>query len=136
MCYFLYGAINLGINESDYAKINNASGYHFKIGTSEDVNRCIDIDGDNFRLRNSVCDCNTAIGNHKTGKSELNKFRVFLFELQNIRGIKHVYISKNWVGERNESEKSVHIQDIDLLSFLADLQDNCLYKIDLYKKYY
>ena len=35
-----------------------------------------------------------------------------------------------------ESIFGENIQDIDILYFLANMEDNCLYKIELYKKYY
>ena len=45
-------------------------------------------------------------------------------------------ISKNWLDNENETEETVHIDDIDVIPFLANIQDNRLYKIELYKKYY
>ena len=56
-------------------------------------------------------------------------------DLQNVRGIKYVLISKNWWKETNKKQETVHIRDIDVLHFLANIEENCLYKIELYKKY-
>lgn len=37
MCYFLYGAINRGVNDYDYGKALNSSEYRFAKGNSDDI---------------------------------------------------------------------------------------------------
>ena len=59
-----------------------------------------------------------------------------LINLKKVRGIKYILISKNWVKETNNKQEIVHIDDIDILHFLANAEDNCLYRIEMYKKYY
>ncbi len=39
MCYFLYGAINDGINEDDYKKITKDAEYHFNPGNVNSVKK-------------------------------------------------------------------------------------------------
>ena len=136
MCYFLYGAINDGINKDDYEKITKDAEYHFNSGDVNSVNKCVAICGDSYRITLNHCDCDTAIGQKHTNKKELEELRDLLLNLQNVRGIKYVLISKNWWEETNNKQETVHIQDIDILHFLANMEDNCLYKLELYKKYY
>jgi len=136
MCYFLYGAINDGINTDDYEKTMKDTEYHFSFGSMKAVNECVASCDSSYRITRNHCDCDTAIGQKHTNKKELEELKALLLNLQNVRGIKYVLISKNWWGETNDKQETVHIQDIDILYFLANMEDNCLYKIELYKKYY
>lgn len=136
MCYFLYGAINEGIDTDAYNQAAKSSNFHFNIGNAEKVNHCVKNCDDDYRITVEYCDCNTAIGDKHTNRKQLKDLQELLFRLKDIRGIKHIFISKNWANETNETEETVHINDIDVLYFLANIQDNCLYKIELYKKYY
>lgn len=136
MCYFLYGAINGGVNADDYEKTIKNTEYHFNFGNIKSVNNCVASCGDSYRITFNYCDCDTAIGQKHTNKKELAELKELLLNLQNVRGIKYVLISKNWWEETNNRQETVHIQDIDLLYFLANMEDNCLYEIELYKKYY
>ena len=136
MCYFLYGAINDGINKDDYEKIAKNAEYHFSFGNVDSVNECVEKCDNSYRITFNHCDCDTAIGQKHTNKKQLEELRNLLLDLQTVRGIKYVLISKNWWREPNSKQETVHIQDIDILHFLANIEDNCLYKIELYKKYY
>ena len=136
MCYFLYGAINEGVNTDDCEKITKGTGYHFALGNVDSVNEGVANCDDTYRITGDHCDCDTAIGQKRIGKKELEKFRELLLDLQNVRGIKYLLISKNWWEETNSKQQTVHLQDIDILHFLANMEDNCLYKLELYKKYY
>ena len=136
MCYFLYGAINEGVNTDDCEKITKGTGYHFALGNVDSVNEGVANCDDTYRITSNHCDCDTAIGQKAIGKKELEKFRELLLDLQNVRGIKYLLISKNWWEETNSKQQTVHLQDVDILHFLANMEDNCLYKLELYKKYY
>lgn len=136
MCYFLYGSINNGINIDDYKKVINNSEYYFNIGNKSDVNACVKNCGFEYRITLNHCDCDTSVGGKHINKKGLIELEKLLVNIKSVRGIKHIYISKNWAGETNEKEEIVHIDDIDVLYFLAGVEDNCLYKIELYKKYY
>ena len=135
MCYFLYGAINDGINADDYKKAIKDSEYHFSCGSISSVNECVAGCNDSHRITFNHCDCETAIGKKHINEKELEKLKGLLLDLQNVRGIKYVLISKNWWKETNKKQETVHIRDIDILHFLANIEENCLYKIELYKKY-
>ena len=136
MCYFLYGAINEGVNTDDCEKITKGTGYHFALGNVDSVNEGVANCDDTYRITSNHCDCDTAIGQKAIGKKELEKFRELLLDLQNVRGIKYLLISKNWWEETNSKQQTVHLQDVDILHFLANMEDNCLYKLEMYKKYY
>ena len=136
MCFFLYGAFNDGINKEDYDKIAKNAEYHFSFGNVDSVNECVEKCDNSYRITFNHCDCDTAIGQKHTNKKQLEELRNLLLDLQTVRGIKYVLISKNWWRETNSKQETVHIQDIDILHFLANIEDNCLYKIELYKKYY
>lgn len=139
MCYFLRGAINDGINDSDYAEIlrkSEYSQYHFKNGTEKDVNSSVEKGDFIYRITGGMCDCSTPLGAHHENKNGIREFADMLTSMQSIRNIKHVYLSLNWVGSKNTKKETVHIQDIDIPYFLANIEENCLYKIMLYKKYY
>ena len=43
-------------------------------------------------------------------------------------------MSINWVGRINKREEHYHIDDINLAEFLANIKENCLYRIDLYER--
>ena len=136
MCYFLYGAVNDGINTNDYKIATKDNKFHFNCGDVKAVNDCVKTCGDGYRITFNYCDCDTAIGQKHINKKQLKDFEEYLLNLRDVRGIKYVLISKNWWEETNKKEETVHIDDIDILYFLANIEDNCLYKIELYKKYY
>lgn len=92
--------------------------------------------GSEYRITLNHCDYDTPVGGKYINKKGLKELEQLLADLRTIRGIKYIYISKNWASETNEKEEIVHIDDIDVLNFLAGVEDNCLYKIQLYKKYY
>lgn len=135
MCYFLYGAVNNGINTADYTSATKDFEYHFNCGDMEDVNDCVVKCGIDYRITDHYCDCDTAIGQKHTNKKQLKTFEELLLHLKEIRGIKYILISKNWWEETNNKQETVHIDDIDIVHFLANMENNCLYKIELYKRY-
>jgi hypothetical protein len=71
MCYFLYGAINDGINSDDYDKVMKKSNYHFNLGNIKDVNKCVKKCEDEFRITFNYCDCKTSIGEKDINKKDL-----------------------------------------------------------------
>ena len=61
---------------------------------------------------------------------EIAELQSVLLKLKSERGIRCVYLSKNWVGKINRQEAVVGLAAIDVKQFLADLQENCLYTIE------
>jgi len=135
MCCFLYGAVNREINIKDYNNAAKDSKYHFSTGSAENINACVKECGEKYRLTAGQCDCDTAIGRGQAEKAELGDFKELILSLRSVRGIKYVLLSKNWWGETNLKQQTVHIDDIDIVPFLANIDNNCLYKIELYPRY-
>ena len=136
MCYYLYGAINEEVNLYEYNKVMQNSEYHFNVGNENDINSCVENCDNSYRITVGYCDCNTALGEKDTEREELKDFEDLLLNLKYIRGIKHVLLSKNWALNTNSKQETVHIDDIDILYFLANIEDDCLYRIELYPRYY
>jgi hypothetical protein len=105
MCYFLYGAINDGINSIDYSRIDPNNHYHFRIGSKIEVIKSINRCDSNFRITSCVCDCETSLGSHKTGEKDLSDLSKLINTLRDVRGIKHIYLSKNWFNEKTKLKK-------------------------------
>ena len=135
MCYFLYGAVNEEIRERD-AESNACWGeYRFAPGTKSQLKACIEAGGQDFRLTDRHCDCGTAIGSGRGRENELRELAARIGGMRKLRGIKCIYLSKNWIGNGTKTEKTVHVEDVSLIPFLAELEESCLYRIDLYPRY-
>jgi hypothetical protein len=134
MCYFLYGGVNVGVNNIDFEKLN-CKNFSFLIGRREDIIKDINDNGVHYRITNKYCDCDTAVGKHVSDSEEIKELVEYIKRLKNIRKIKWVCISKKWWDERVEDLYTVHIDDIDLPTFLAEIKDGCLYKIQLFPRY-
>lgn len=136
MCYFLYGCINSGINIEDYKKISFDRPFFFHEGDETDIKSCIAECTNKYRITHEYCDCGTALGAYDTNKKDLLELADYISQMRKVRGIKHIFISKNWAQHKTEKEKTVHIDNIDIVHYLANIEDDCLYKIQLFKKYY
>ncbi len=132
MCYILYGATDKSIDQADYELASEKSPYKFRIGTKHDVKMCIVNDSYEYRVTDWVCDCEFPLGEKDESAKELLDLAMLINELKNARNSKCIYISKTWAGRRNKTEKSVHISDIDIVSFLANMDLDCLYRIDFH----
>lgn len=136
MCYFLYGGVNKGINIEDYKKYSRNSLFFFAEGTESDIKHCIKECKDDYRITKNYCDCGTALGSHMVDKEELKELGQYINQLRKVKGIKHIFISKNWWEEETQKELTIHIDDVDIIDYLANIEDNCLYKIQLFKIHY
>jgi hypothetical protein len=135
MCYFLYGSVNPEANEADLEGI--VSGYHFCRGDRHAIIKAAksaQADG-TYRIGHGQCDCDTPVGAGREDAPELRNLASYFAELRTVRNIKYVYIIKNWAGQKVLPEQAVHIDDIEPVSFLAALKENCLYKIELFQRY-
>jgi hypothetical protein len=133
MCFHLYGGINIGVNKKDYNKISSGH-FSFIECTKAEIKHSIDNCDSKCRITKRICDCNTALGTHEKDNNELSDLSIYINQLRKVRGIKHVFISKNWWEDKLEKEYVVHIDDIDIIQFLADIECNCLYKIQLFRE--
>ncbi len=135
MCYILYGAVNEEVNAKDYEQISNGLKYTFKLGTKHDLKECIVNQTYEYRVTKRPCDCDFPVGMKDPAAPELKELTEALRKFKEIRGAKCVYLCKTWTGKRNIREVTVHIDDVDIPSFLADMEFNCLYRIDLYPRF-
>lgn len=47
--------------------------------------------------------------------------------------MKYIFISKNWYGDKIKKEETVHIQDIDLALYLANMEETVYIKFNYLK---
>ena len=135
MCYMLYGAINQEISPIDYARVRAGSRFAIRPGTRQALELSIEQDNNSYRVTPYSCDCDFPFGASNPDAEELAELARLIRSLRTVRNAKCVYLCKTWTGDQNESEETVHIDDIDLPRFLADAKTNCLYRIDLYRRY-
>lgn len=135
MCYILYGVVNEDVNAKDYEQISNGSKYTFKLGTKHDLKECIVDQTYEYRVTKRVCDCDFPVGLKDPTAPELKELAEALGKFKELRNIKCVYLCKTWTGKRNKKEETLHIDDMDVAVFLADMEFNCLYRIDLYPRF-
>lgn len=162
MCYFLFGAVS----KKDYNKefLSTSLKYNIPVDYICDVDKSLlllkkstrDKNGCIFRLTNEYCDCSTPIGSrediskmyknsyHKQKEYENNVYRIidnyinWLKELHNLSCVNDVYFFKHWDSDILDYElkkETIHISDITR-DFLINMEDETIYKIQLYKKYY
>jgi len=135
MCYILYGAMDRSVNIRDYDRASQRHTYRFPLGTRHDVKMCILNNGDAFRVTDWICDCDFPVGKGDEHAPELKDLAGLILELKQTRDAKCLYLTKVWNGKRNGKEVTVHVDDMDLIPFLANMEENCLYRIDLYPRF-
>jgi hypothetical protein len=135
MCYFLYGGINEDANAADLKTVKNSSAFAFRPATHDEITNCIATGNGRFRLTHSNCDCDTAVGSGNATAQELKNVSGYIHNLRAVRNARHIYLAKNFTNEKMESEQTCHVDEIDLAEWLAHIKNNCLYKIQLFKKY-
>ena len=136
MCYMLYGAINQEISPLDHARAGAGSPFTIRPGTRQALELSISRDDGSFRVTAHPCDCDFPFGGAKPDAEELIRLAQLIRALRSARNAKCIYLCKTWTGTQNKSEETVHIDDIDLPRFLADAKTDCLYRIDLYRRYF
>ena len=136
MCYMLYGAINQEVSPIDYARVRAGSRFTLRPGTRQAMEQSIAQVNDSYRVTARLCDCDFPFGAANPDAEELAELVRLIRNLRTVRNVKCVYLCKTWTGDKNESEETVHIDDIDLPHFLADAKTNCLYRIELYRRDY
>ena len=132
MCYMLYGAMDPSVHPDDYKRASQGSDYTFPIGTKHDVKMAIQKASGEYRVTQWMCDCDFPVGKQDPTAKELRSLANLMTDLQAARNAKCLYLAKAWTGQGCKSEERVHIKDLDLPAFLANLQERCLYRIDLY----
>ena len=135
MCYIAYSAVNPEANMADCEAMIRGSEYHFRPGTKHDVKMAVIEESEDYRLTRGCCDCDLPLCEGDAKAPELLELADVMRKLCKVRGIKCVYLCKTWTGDRNKKEETAHIADLDLPAFLAGMQTETLYRIDLYPRY-
>ena len=118
--------------------LHKASGrisFYHSPGNEKELGLSIERDEADFRLTTRPCDCDFPLGAGNPEAEDLKELARMLRSLRSARNAKWVWLCKTWAGTRNKSEETVHIDDVDLLRFLAAAKTDCLYRIDLYQRY-
>lgn len=136
MCYMLYGAVNAEVSPPDHARASAGFPFSIRPGTKQALELSISRDDGSFRVTARHCDCDFPFGMAKPDAEELVRLAQLIRALRSARNAKCVYLCKTWAGTRNESEETVHIDDVDLQRFLADAKTDRLYRIDLYPRHF
>ncbi len=131
MCYILYGAVNKEIDPADCERINAAFHLTIRSGTKHDLKMCILNRTADYRVTDSVCDCDFPFGMNDPTAAEIQALAGLLTAFQKARGAKCIYLCKTWEGQRNKSEETVSVPATELADFLAQAKVNCLYQIQL-----
>ena len=135
MCYMLYCAVNKDISPMDCAKLPVESRFTIRPGTKQELGLSIERDEADYRLTTRPSDCNSPFGTGKADADELIELSRQIHALRSARNAKCVWLCKTWAGTRNKSEETLYIDDVDLPTFLAAAKTDCLYRIDLYRRY-
>ena len=131
MCYILYGAVNKEIDTADWEKINASSDFTIRAGTKHDLKMCVLNNTGDYRMTDSVCDCEFPLGMENPAAEDIRKLAELLTAFQKARNAKWIVLCKTWEGQRNKSEETVDIHTINTADFLAQAKVNCLYQINL-----
>ena len=101
MCYYLYGSLYGKVSEVEYRETKDKYSYKIALGTKHDPNDPMIVE-----------------------------LSALISELSGLSGAKQINICKTWTGKLNKREIKLKLEDIDLHTFLADMQENCLYSIE------
>ena len=128
-------AVNRDISPLDYTRLSTGSRFAIRPGTKEALGMSIERDEFDFRVTTRPCDCDFPFGAGDPKADDLTELARLIRSLRTARNAKCVFLSKTWAGTENKTEKTVHIDDVDLPGFLAAAETDCLYRIDLYRRY-
>ena len=139
MCYYLYGSLYGNVSESEYASVKDRYeekyGYKIAIGTKRDIKNAVKAAAecvqDDYRVTDWICDCESPVGNHDSGDPMIIELAHLITDLAALSGAEQINICLTWIGERNKKEITLKLKDVDLPVFLADMQENTLYSLNL-----
>ena len=131
MCYFIYGALFGDVDKSEYQQIQEKYEYKFRTGTKHSVKIAVQENSDSYRVTNWCCDCDSALGQQDSGADQIRELCALFNEIKKIKGAKHIYLCKTWLGTRNKKEIKLKLDNIDLKGVLAELSPNCQYTFEV-----
>ena len=134
MCYYLYGSLYGKVSEVEYRETKDKYSYKIALGTKHDVKNAVkaaaEFVQDDYRITDWICDCDSPVGQHDPNDPMIVELSALISELSCLSGAKQINICKTWTGKLNKREIKLKLEDIDLHTFLADMQENCLYSIE------
>ena len=86
---------------------------------------------DNFRVTDWICDCDSPVGEHDPTDPMIIELSNLITELSDLPGAKQINICKTWTGKQNKKEIKINLGETNLPTFLADLQENILYCLNI-----
>lgn len=135
MCFFLHGALNGDVSEAEYESVIGKYEYNLARGTKHDVKIAVKestmIVKTEFRVTDWMCDCDSPVGKHDYKDPVIVDLSNMISELAALSGAKQINICKTWIGKRNKKEVNVNIKDIEIPVFLADMEENVLYSVNI-----
>jgi hypothetical protein len=135
MCFFLHGALNGDVSEAEYESVIGKYEYNLARGTKHDVKIAVKestmIVKTEFRVTDWMCDCDSPVGKHDSKDPVIVDLSNMISELAALSGAKQINICKTWIGKRNKKEVNVNIKDIEIPVFLADMEENVLYSVNI-----
>ena len=135
MCYYLYGSLYGDVSELDYRKVQDKYCYRIPLGTKHDVKIAVKAASvyvqDDYRITDWICDCDSPVGKHDPNDPMIIQLSSLITDLSALSGAKQIIMCKTWTGKQNKKEIKQKLEDTDLPAFLADLQENCLYCLDI-----
>lgn len=135
MCYYLYGSLYGEVSEVQYTTVQDKYSVQIPRGTKHDIKTAVKAAAeyvkDDFRITNWSCDCDSPVGKHNSNDPMIMELSGLIAELSCIPGAKQIYICKTWTGKQKKKEISLKLEDINLPTFLADMQENTLYCLTL-----
>ena len=135
MCYYLYGSLYGGVSELDYRMVQDKYCYKIPLGTKHDVKNAVKAASeyvqDEYRITDWMCDCDSPVGKHDPNAPMIIQLSSLITDLSALSGAKQIIMCKTWTGKQNKKEIKQKLEDTDLPTFLADLQENTLYCLDI-----
>lgn len=141
MCYILFGNVNEEAYGNPFIDVCRKSGFnkHIIKLAQKDVRFRSPVKGGVwFHVTDNCCDCDTSVGSGDASQSGLIKFVSWVQELKKCKNIRALHIVKHWVGNDGPKELQkisfINADEVDAV-FLANLEDETLYRIEYFKRY-
>ncbi len=135
MCFYLYGSLNGEVPEEAYNTVHKKYEYKIARGTKHDIKMAIkaavECPEADYRITDWICDCDSPVGKHDPEDSMIVALRDLILDLSGLPGAMQINICKTFTGKQNKKEIKIDLKGTDIAKLLADLQENCLYSINL-----
>lgn len=131
MCYYIYGAVYGDVEKEEYLKPEGKYCYKLRCGTKHDVKLSVQENSDAYRVTDWYCDCDSDLGRNDPAAAQVKALGALFRDIQNTKGAARIYLCRTWNGKRNKREIRMKLDQIDIETALAELQENCLYTFEI-----